>query len=86
MSNEAPRNDPWTLWRYAQTLGELGSPDAVKVANEYLDTVLANPKTPDDLKVMAEDRRRKGWEPARTFKWKPGDCVSVLAARFETEL
>jgi hypothetical protein len=75
MTNEAPRNDPWTLWRYAQTLGRVGSADAVKVANEYLDTILANPKTSEGLREMAEERKQQGWEPVRTYKWKPGDCV-----------
>ena len=45
------------------------------IANEKLAAVLANPKTPDDLRTMAEDQKLKGWEQPKAFKWKPGDCV-----------
>jgi hypothetical protein len=67
MNNEAPKDHPWTLWQQAKILGSLGY---TKQADENLDAILGSTKAPDDLKTMAEDRKLKGWEPARTYKWK----------------
>jgi hypothetical protein len=76
MINEGPcSNDPWTLWRHAEVLCALGSTGAVRIANENLEAVLSNPKTPDGLRKMAEEKKREGWEPPRAFTWKPGEAV-----------
>ena len=47
---EAPRNDPWTLWREAAVLSNAGY-DKLAVAN--LKTIIDHPGTPDDLRKMA---------------------------------
>jgi hypothetical protein len=72
MNNEVPRSDPWTLWRQAKLLGPLVY---IKQADENLDAVLANPKTPDDLRTLAEEKRQDGWQQPKGYKWKPGEPV-----------
>jgi hypothetical protein len=66
MNNEAPRNDPWTLWRQAKILGPLVY---IRQADENLDAVRANPKTPDDLRTLAEKKRQHGWQQPKGYKW-----------------
>jgi hypothetical protein len=40
-----------------------------------LDAVLANPKTPDDLRTLAEEKRQHGWQQPKGYKWEPGEPV-----------
>jgi hypothetical protein len=44
---EAPRNDPWTLWRHAAVLSNAGHND---LAAANLKAILDHPGTPDDLR------------------------------------
>jgi hypothetical protein len=67
---EAPRNDPWTLWREAAVLSNAGY-DKLAAAN--LKTIIDHPGTPADLRKLAVEQSEALARPRPPAAGKAGD-------------
>ena len=57
--------DPWSLWRDAITLANAGD---AKLATTITEEILSDPATAPELRKMAEQRQRAGWQLPRPPK------------------